>query len=499
MKPFLHLQSSTLQVTLSLLTMGFAASTIHAESHPSNTPSSVEITALKQLDSLQNQNVIRPQLRVPTVQEFTTSSGTRVLFVAAPELPIVDVKLLFDAGSARDSELKSGQYGLASLTSQLLAEGTSTQTTDQISANFERLGAQFDVAAYRDMFAVNLRSLSDSALLKPAIEQLLSILKDAKIPQSSFNRIMQQNRIGLAALKDSPSKMTNIHFWQELYGKHPYAQPTSGTLTSIERIKPADIRLFKDTYLVARNMNIALTGQLSIAEAKELAERITQSLPQGKRAKPLSNPNRSTARTVYVPYDSTQTHVMMGVVSITRNNPDLPALTVANELFGARDFNALLMQELRVKRGLTYGASSGFNPMHSHGPFIVNYSTRSDQTNESLKVARQTLQNYIQSGVSLDKLHETKTGLLHSYPLSLSGNQSIVSLLASMGFYGLPSSYLADYPKQIEAVTADSAHQAFVRYVTPASMLTVVLGKEKPNDYDTSNRATTESTGKQVE
>lgn len=492
MKHSLHLKA-----TMTLLAVSIATSHLaYAEPHPSSTPSSVEITALKQLDSLKNPASVS-QLRTPTVHEFKTSSGTRVLFVEAPELPIVDIKLVFDAGSARDGELKSGQYGLATLTSQLLAEGTSTQTTDQISANFERLGAQFGVAAYRDMFTVNLRTLSDGTLLNPAVDQLLSILKDAQIPQSSYDRIMQQDRIGLAAQKDSPSTTANIRFWQELYGKHPYAQPTSGTLTSIELIKPADIRKFKDTYLVAHNLNIAMTGQMNLAQAQALAERITQSLPQGEHARTLPKPDTMTARTVYVPFDSTQTHVMMGEVSITRDNPDLPALTVGNEVFGGGDFSAILMQELRVKRGLTYGAYSGFNPMHSNGPFILNYSTRSDQTNESLKVSQQALRDYIQKGVTLDKLNEAKTGLLNSYPLSLSSNQNIVSFLASMGFYGLPDSYLADYPKQIEAVTPESAHAAFVRYVNPDAMLTVVLGKEKPKtNKDSSNPAPSASTNK---
>jgi len=487
MKRLFRLKSVHLKSTLSLFAICIAPMTlVHAEPHPSNTPSSVEITALKQLDSLKNP-VSMSQLHTPTVHEFKTSSGTRVLFVEAPELPIVDIKLVFDAGSARDSELKQGQYGLASLTSQLLAEGTPTQTTDQISANFERLGAQFGAAAYRDMFTVNLRTLSDSNLLNPAVDQLLSILKDAQIPQSSFDRIMQQDRLGLAAQKDSPSTTANIRFWQELYGKHPYAQPTTGTLTSIETIKPADIRKFKDTYLVAHNLNIAITGQMSLSQAQVLAERITQSLPQGQHARTLPKPEATTGRTVYIPFDSTQTHVMMGEVSITRDNPDLPALTVSNDVFGGGDFSAILMQELRVKRGLTYGAYSGFNPMHSNGPFILNYSTRSDQTNQSLKVTQQVLRDYIEKGVPLDKLNEAKTGILNSYPLSLSSNQNIVSFLASMGFYGLPNSYIADYPKQIEAVTPETAHQAFVRYINPDAMLTVVLGKKNPKTADTAN------------
>jgi zinc protease len=479
-----YLKSAQVKLTLSVLVISMATLSIaHAEPHPSSTPSTVEITALKNLDSLKNP-VSTTQLRTPTVHEFRTSSGTRVLFVDAPELPIVDIKLVFDAGSARDSELKQGQYGLSSLTSQLIAEGTSTQTTDQISANFEHLGAQFGAAAYRDMFTVNLRTLSDSDLLNPAVDQLLSILKDAQIPQASYDRIIQQDRLGIAAQKDSPSTMANIRFWQELYGKHPYAQPTTGTLASIELIKPADIRKFKDTYLVAHNLNIALTGQMSLTQAQALAERITQSLPQGEHARALPKPETMTARTVYVPFDSTQTHVLIGEVSVTRDNPDLPALTVGNEVFGGGDFSAILMQELRVKRGLTYGAYSGFSPMHSNGPFVLSYSTRSDQTNESLKVAQHALRDYIEKGVPLEKLNEAKTGILNSYPLSLSSNGNIVSYLASMGFYGLPNSYLSDYPKQIEAVTPETAHAAFVRYVNPDAMLTIVLGKEKPKADD---------------
>lgn len=476
--------------TLSLLTISMGTTAlVHAESHASKAPSTAEITALKQLDSLKTAQTIS-QLKTPTVQEFKTQSGTRVLFVEAPELPIVDIQLVFDAGSARDSELKSGQYGLASITAQLLDEGTSSQTTDQISENFERLGAQYSAGASRDMLTVNLRTLSDSNLLNPAVDQLLSILKDAQVPQSSFERIMQQNRLGLAQQKESPATTIGIRFLQELYGKHPYAQPSTGTLSSIELIKPADIRKFKDTYLVAKNLNIAIVGQMNLEQAKSLAERITQSLPQGQHARSLPKPDATIARTVYVPFDSSQTHIRIGQIGITQNNPDLPALTLANEVFGGGDFSAILMKELREKRGLTYGAYSGFSAMQSNGPFKINYSTRTDQMNESLSVTKQVLRDYVQKDVALDKLNDAKTGILNSYPLSLSGNDTIASRIAGMGFFGLANSYLADYPKLIEAVTPEAAHEAFVRYVNPDKMLVVVVGKEKPKADGEATRPT---------
>ena len=439
--------SSLLTPSLLALSIQLAAPLAHGEAHPSSTPANAEITALKVLDSLKHDANLS-DLKTPTVQEFRTSSGTRVLFVAAPELPIVDIRLVFDAGSARDGELKPGLYGLASMTAALLDEGTSTQNTDQIAANFERLGVQYSASAYRDMFMVSLRSLSDHAVLDPAIAQLLSLLKDAQVPETSFQRILQQTKIGLAQQKDSPSATASIRFWQELYGTHPYAQPTSGLLSSVDLIKPADVRKFKDTYLVAHNAAIAIVGQMSLTEAQALAERITSSLPQGQAARALPKPVPTTGRTVYVPFDASQTHVLIGQTSITRDNPDLPALTLGNEVFGGGDFNALLMKELREKRGLTYGAYSNFSPMHSNGPFIINYSTRSQQTDTSLAVAQQTLRDYMAHGVEDHVLNEAKLAMLNSYPLSLASNSSVVGMLGAMGFYNQPNTYLADYPKK---------------------------------------------------
>jgi zinc protease len=462
--------------------MQLTAPLLHAEAHPSSTPSSAEITALKRLDSLKvepNQAAIK----TPAVQEFRTQSGTRVLFVAAPELPIVDVRLVFDAGSARDSALKAQHYGTAAMTAALLDEGTSTQTTDQIAANFERLGVQYSASAYRDMFMVSLRSLSDHSVLDPAVEQLLSLLKDAQVPEASFQRVMQQTKIGLAQQKDSPGATTSIRFWQELYGTHPYAQPTSGLLTNIDQIKPADIRAFKDRFLVAHNLAIAIVGQMSLAEAQALSERITTSLPQGTAAPALPKPAATVARTVYVPFESSQSHVMIGTLGITRDNPDLPTLNLGNELFGGSDFSALLMKELREKRGLTYGAYSGFSPMHSNGPFIITYSTRADQTDTSIAVARQTLRNYIDHGVSDADFEEAKQGLLSGYPLSLASNANVVGLLGAMGFYNLPRSYLADYPLKLGTLTPTQVKETFGRYLNPDAMLTVVVGKTKPSDH----------------
>lgn len=450
------------------------------ESHQAE-PSDAPITSLGTLSSLRNiaaSGSGSVSIKTPVIETLTTKTGTPTLFVAAPELPIVDIRLTFDAGSARDSELRQGLYGLASLTSQLLDEGTSTQSTSDIAANFERLGAEFSASAYRDMFTVSLRTLSDPAYFNPAVDQLLAILKDAQFPQASIDRVLNNAAIGQQQRKESPGAMVGIRFYRELYGKHPYAEPTTGTEASLKKITPEDIHHFKDSYLVANNLNIAITGQLSTAQAQQLASRISQSLPAGQKARLLPTPQSlNAAKTVAVPFNSTQSHIIIGQLGITRDNPDLYALTVGNEMLGGDGFSALLMKELREKRGLTYGAYSGFTSMRTNGPFMMSYSTRGDQAVESIKVAKQTLQNFLSQPLDQQLLGETREGLLKSYPLSLSSNESILGYLGMIGFYGLPTSYLADYPKKIEAVTPQQIQAAMRKYIHPSNMLTVVVGQ----------------------
>jgi zinc protease len=454
-----------------------ASSLTYAEEQRQPVDTSGQIEAMINLTSLQQAN---PQsaLNTPKVESFRTKAGTPVLFVAAPELPIVDIRLTFDAGSARDSTIRPQLYGLASLTAQLLDEGTSTQSTDDIAAHFEALGVQYSAAAYRDMFTIDLRTLASPQLLTPALDQLLHILKDAQFPQSSIDRVFQNAAIGQRQREESPSSIANIRFWRELYGQHPYAEPTSGTQLSLKQITRDDLQAFKAKFLVAKNLNIAITGQLTVKQAKQIAHQLTQALPKGEPATALPEPLKQTQdRFIHIPFQSSQTHVVIGQLGVKRDNPDLPTLSVGNEILGGGDFNALLMKELREKRGLTYGAYSGFSAMRSQGPFSISYATRADQASQSIDVAKQTLTNFLQQGVNDEMLQEAKEGILNSYPLSLASNQNINGFLAMMGFYQLPSSYMADYPKHIEQVTTSAIQHAFQQYIQPNGLLTVVVGQ----------------------
>lgn len=475
---------TTLWLSLVLLITGISSShaEINEESHSTAQPSNQPLQALSRLSSLNSPT--QQVLRTPTVQSFRTAQGTRVLFVAAPELPMVDIRLTFDAGSARDqaigTEVGKNLSGLASLTAQLLFEATSTQSTDQIAASFESLGAQYSAAAYRDMFAIELRSLTDPAYLQPAVTQWLNALRDAQFPDSSMTRILQSAETGQKQRKDSPSAVASIRFWRELYGTHPYAEPSTGSMASLKNLTVSQVQQFRQRYLVARNATIAITGHLTRAQAAELADRISSSLPLGEPAATLPDPVAlSAARQVHVPFNASQSHIIIGQIGVKRSMPaaDLAALAVGNDILGGDGFTALLTQELREKRGLTYGAYSSFVQMRSNGPFMINYSTRGDQAAASIEIAKQTLRDFVTNGVTADAVEEAKQGMLNSYPLSLSSNSNINAFLAMIGFYDLPVTYLADYPAQIAAVSAADVQRVLQQYVQPDRLLTVVVGQ----------------------
>ena len=432
---------------------------------------------LTSIDKLQSFNTVK---NAPTprrsikIDNWQTSNGAKVLFVAAPELPMVDVRVVFNAGSARDGD----KFGLASLVSRMLDEGTPTRSTDDISAAFENLGASFSASAYRDMFVVDLRVLSQEEFLQPALDIFSDVIAHPVFPEEPFKRIFDGAQVGQQQRQQSPSAQASILFYQNLYGSHPYAHPSHGTPETLKKITTNDLKAFHQQYFVAKNATIAIVGNLNKEQALALSEKISQPLASGEAAaslpsvKPLDKPVHK-----HLAFPSQQTHIMMGEANLRRDNPDYEALYVGNEILGGGGFGSILMEELREKRGLTYGVYSGLSPMQVEGPFIINLSTRNEQTAQALELLRKNLREFIQKGINEQQLKQAKDNILGSFPLSTSSNSNILAYLASMGFYNQPLDYLDSFNDRINKVTAKDVQKAFQRYIHPDKMLTVTVGQ----------------------
>lgn len=430
-----------------------------------------QLQSLKHLPQYQND-------QTPYVQELKNKLGIRSLFVETQALPIVDIQLTFNAGAARDQYLGKDLYGIANMAANLIDEGTNQYSAEQIANTFEQLGAKFSAHAYRDMFVIRLRVLSDPEKLNPAVNLMLNLISNATFNPSGLNLVLSNTQVGQKQLQENPDRLRNIELYRAIYGEHPYAQPITGTTRSIRKITPDLLKKFRDSLLVAQNMNLAITGQLTQAQASQLTEKITQSLPQGQAVGLLPDADLQPSFNIrLIPYQSSQAYVSIGHLGVSRNNSDQLALEVANQMLGGHGFNSILMQELRVKRGYTYGAYSSFSFTQAPGIFNLSYSTRQDQLLDSIQVAHKALVDFVKQPIDTKQLKETKAGMLRSFPMSFSSNANINAQLGSIGFYGLPADHLAQYAKQLNKITAQDVQQAVRKYIHPDRLTIVIAGE----------------------
>jgi Predicted Zn-dependent peptidases len=420
----------------------------------------------------------------PVIQHWVTGKGVRVYFAETHEIPMVNMRVLFDAGSSRDDQ----KAGLALLTNALLKEGAAGLSADQISQGFENLGAVYDSGANRDSAAVSLRSLNDPELLEKAIENLKRVISQPDFPDAAFERERNRALTVIKGKQQSPADLASDAFYASVYGDHPYAAPPEGTESSVQSIAVADVRSFHRGYYVARNTIIALVGDLDRPGAERFVDQLTADLPAGKKAPALPEVRAlDSAKTVRIDYPSTQTHVLLGQPGIRRTDPDLFPLYVGNHVLGGGGMVSRLFEKIRESRGLSYNTYSYFFPMQQAGPFMAGLETRTDQAEESLKLLHQQLQEYVQNGPTDSELEAAKKNLTGGFPLRIDSNKDIVEYLAMIGFYGLPLDYLDTYNQNIMSVTAARIKQAFRKKLSPDRLVTVLVGQQAAGDLRTAN------------
>lgn len=409
----------------------------------------------------------------PGIQSWTLDNGVRVLFVPAPELPMVDLRLVFDAGSARDGD----RPGLASLTNALLAEGAGGESAEAISERFAGLGAEFGRGALRDMAWLSLRSVTDSDLLSPAVETFALVAGRPDFPPSAFERQRSRMLVGLEHKRQRPSALAQDAFYEAVFGNHPYAQPPEGSESSLQALSPEDTRDFHARHYVGSNAVLAMVGALSREQAEALAAEAAGRLSPGEPPSPLPAVQQLQGPVeVSLEHPSSQSHLLLGQPGISRDDPDFFALYLGNHVLGGSGLVSRLHHSIREQRGLSYSVYSYFLPMALSGPFVAGLQTRNDQAEDALKLLRAEVARFVEEGPTAEELAAAKKNISGGFPLRIDSNSKIVEHLAMIGFYRLPVDYLETFVPQVEAVTLEQIRDAFQRRLQPQAMVAVVVG-----------------------
>ncbi len=410
----------------------------------------------------------------PKIETWKTRLGVPVYYVHAPELPMLDIKLVFDAGASRDGDLS----GLAKMTNALLEQGAGGLDADAISQGFEAFGAIYSAGVGHDSATVQLRSLTDEGLLNQALANLQLLLTKPDFPKNALQRQRARTLVGIKAKQQSAGAVARDAFMRALYQSHHYANPSEGTQQSVNAMTRQDVLSFYKQYYVANNVLLVIVGDVSRKQAESIANQATKSLQKGRKARALPVAKEvSRAAEVVLQHPSAQTHILMGQMGMTHNDPDYFPLYVGNHILGGSGMTSQLFAEIREERGLSYSAYSYFWPMRLKGPFVAGLQTKTQQKDEAKALLIKTINQFIAQGPSATELELAKKNITGGYPLKIDSNSKILNYVVLIAYYQLPLNYLETFNAKIEAVTIEQIKAAFKRRLDPNKLITVIVGE----------------------
>ena len=411
------------------------------------------------------------------IQQWQASSGAQVYFVQSRDLPILDISVDFRAGSSTDTPDKSGRAGLVLHLMDLGAGGLSE---DQISKALADVGAQLGAHFDQDRAGITLRTLSSVRERKQALDIFSRVIQHPEFPEKTLEREQARVIAGLKEADTKPEVIADRTLMKMLYGSHPYGLRGSGEIDTVKALRRDDLVDFYRSSYMAGDAVIAIMGDVSRAEAADIAEALTKDLPKGRPANVLPPVSLPIPKIERIPHPATQSHILLAYPGLQRDDPDYFPLLVGNHVLGSGGFTSRLMEDIRQKRGLAYSVHSSFIPLKEEGPFEIGLQTRKEQSEEALALTEKVLSDFVASGPTEKELTAAKQNIIGSFPLRIDSNKKILGYLALIGFYKLPLTYLDDYIKAVAKVTVAEIKDAFQRRIDPKGMVIVVVGAVEP-------------------
>lgn len=408
----------------------------------------------------------------PKAASKTLANGLRVFVIEDHRLPLVSASLQILAGNAYAPPEKAG---LASMTAGLLREGTTTRSAQDLARAVDNAGGNLSASAGDDTVNVSMSFMKSFAAL--GFELMADITRNPSFAQEEVDRQMRQAQSNLAVRYADAEYIAPLAAARAIFATHPYAYPGDGTPESLRRIRRADIVAFyKLNYAPARAW-LAIAGDLSPEEGFAFAEkhfgpwqahaRPDEKLPPGPEPRPqvlvIDMPNTN------------QTQIAVGHLGVPRNHPDYIALQLGNQIFGG-SFNSRLNMKLRASEGLTYGASSYFEPNRFAGLFQATTFTRTEKTAEAIRMLVDLLKEFKENPATRQEFEEARAYLLGSFAIATETAGSVASRVLTAEINGLGSDYWTTYRRRLQELTREQTAAAIRRFLQPAKLSIVAAG-----------------------
>ncbi len=409
--------------------------------------------------------------KVLDIQEVKSEGGLTAWLVEDHSVPVITVQFSFkDAGSKHNPVEKQG---LAQLASNTMDEGAGDLTSQEFQKALTDNSITLRFSANRDNFGGQVRTLTRHK--DKAFDLLKLALTKPRFDDEPVERMRASNKSRLKLSLSNPQWMAARIQNDKIFEGHPYALNSGGTLTTLENITPKDLREFHKT-LGKNQLIISVAGDITADELRNLLDHIFSEIPDTKVTTHEHFALRNSGETYIYKQDIPQTIISMAQKGITHQDPDYHTAKVMNFILGESGFGSRLMEEIREKRGLTYGIYSYFRGYKEMDALYVSTSTVNDRVEEILKITNEQWDKIQKHPVSEQEINDAKSYLIGSLPLSLTSTVSIAKLLQSMQSNGLSIDYLDKRSEEIKKVTKSDIQRVAQKLLDKSSFTTILVG-----------------------
>lgn len=411
--------------------------------------------------------------RALTVDRIVSASGVRAWLVEEHRTPLIVVRFVFKGGAAQDPP---GKEGLAAMVSDLLTEGAGGLSSEAFKEQLAGLGARLSLSSGRDAVYGGLETLSSR--LRSSGELLKLALGAPRFDPDAVDRVRVQHLTDLALAASSPSSVALERWYAEAFPGQAYGRPISGTPDSVARLTREDIKAQHGRLFAKDVLKVVIVGDIDKGAAAEVLDFIFGDLPARAQLAPLERVEpRPLQAPVVVTQDQPLATATFGLASLSPDHPDFPALEVLNHIIGSGDFDSRLMEEIRVKRGLTYAIKTSLMSDSVTSVMIGGFSTRNETMGMALGVLMDVLASTARDGPTPSQFENAKQYLTGSFLLDFDTNAKVARSLLSIWVDGHAPDYLLTRNQGIERVSLEDVRRVARDVLKTDRLIVTIVGR----------------------
>jgi zinc protease len=414
------------------------------------------------------------EFHFPQAATKTLSNGLRVFVVTDHSEPAVAASLvILSAGSIEDPK---GIPGVAKMTAGLLTQGTEKRTAQQIAETIDFVGGSLDASAGKDSTGVTLNIVKKD--LATGLDLMADVVLHPAFQADELERQRQQLLSGLTVQYSDPEYLASAAFTRTVYEGSAYGWPDDGTPDSAKAFTRDLFVKFHDANYAPNTSLLAFAGDIDPDEAFAAAEKYFGGWarqPIAMTASAAPNPMNGVHVWLIDKPDAVQTQIRVGKLGISRSDPNYIPVVVMNRIFGG-GYNSRLNTEVRVKKGLTYGAYSSFDPHRYAGTFSVSTFTRTAATVQATRLAVDLIAQMAKGDVMPKELDFSRDYLAGVYPIQSETAEQVANRVLTVAAFDLPADYNSTYPDRIRSVSVDQVDQMAKKYLQSGDLDIVLAG-----------------------